>query len=183
LAPYLPNIITLGRLCCVPVVLYLMLLQDFGAAFWVFLAAGVSDALDGLLARVLNARSTFGAYADPLADKALLMVVAISLASLQLLPLWLVFMLVFRDILIVGGAALFHALTHSLKMRPLWISKVNTAAQLTLLAAVMAQAAGYLVLGRAEGALIVVAAATTFLSGAAYVVVWFGKAVALEDDE
>ncbi len=177
----LPNTITMLRFCSVPFVLYLLLLGYYEAAFWVFLAAGVSDAVDGLLARVLNARSSFGAYADPLADKALLIVSSITLAWLELLPLWLVFLLVFRDLLIIGGAIVFQALSQTLTMQPLLISKLNTAAQITLVAAVMAQAADFILLGGLEPTLIYLVAATTFLSGGAYVIVWLRKAMALED--
>lgn len=173
--------ITMLRFCSVPIVLYLLLLGLYEAAFWVFLAAGVSDAVDGLLARLLNARSSFGAYADPLADKALLVVSAITLAWMELLPLWLVFLLVFRDLLIIGGAIVFQALSQALTMKPLLISKINTVAQITLVGAVMAQAASFLSLGGWEAMLIYLVAATTFLSGGAYVIVWLRKAMALED--
>ena len=75
----LPNLITLGRLLCVPVTVWLILNAYFGAAFWVCVAAGLSDAADGFIAKQLRAKSELGAYLDPLADKALLVSVFITL--------------------------------------------------------------------------------------------------------
>lgn len=182
LIAWVPNLITLARLLSVPVSVYLILQGYFTAAFWLFLAGGVSDAADGLIAKRYRVTSQVGSYLDPLADKALLMGVFVALGSLGEIPLWLVILIVFRDLLIIGGALLFQTLTHSLKMEPLFISKVNTVAQITL--------AGF-VLGRLwldvageeiESVLVFIVAATTLASGAAYVVKWGHRAVTYEDD-
>ena len=85
---YLPNAITVLRLASVPVAVWLLLRHDLAAAFWIFLAASVTDAMDGLLARLLRAQSAFGSYLDALADKLLLVSVYLSLAVQGLLSWW-----------------------------------------------------------------------------------------------
>lgn len=176
----LPNMITLARLLAVPVSVYLILQNAYGSAFWVFVAAGVSDALDGFLAKRLGAVSVIGAYLDPLADKALLVGVFIALGYEGQVAMWLVILIVFRDLLIIGGAILFQTLTQSLEMSPLFISKINTVAQLVLASVIL----GELGLGRElpfiSEALVYIVALTTLLSGAAYILKWGRLAVLME---
>ncbi|MFQ5772937.1 MAG: CDP-alcohol phosphatidyltransferase family protein [Kiloniellaceae bacterium] len=176
----LPNFITLARLLAVPVTVYLVLQGEYGAAFWLFVAAGASDAVDGLLAKRLGVVSEVGAYLDPLADKALLVSVYVALGYMDHVAMWLVFLIVFRDLLIIGGAIVFFALTQSLKMNPLFISKVNTAAQITLAGVILAELGLGLALPFISSALVYIVALTTFLSGAAYVVKWGWLAVTME---
>ena len=177
---WLPNLISLARLLAVPVTVHLLLTGRFQAAFWLFLAAGVSDALDGAIAKHFNAASRVGAFLDPLADKALLMAIYVTLGYLEHMPLWLVILIVFRDLLIIGGAVLFHTLTHSLKVEPLLVSKTNTAAQIILAGTVLAELGLELSLSILVHVLIYVVAATTFVSGAAYVIKWGHRAVTME---
>lgn len=172
--------ITLGRLLSVPVMVYLMLQGLFEAAFWLFLCAGVSDALDGFLAKRLGLVSLFGAVLDPIADKALLAGAYVTLGYLGYLPDWLVILVVFRDLLILGGAALYHFLTHALTMQPLWVSKLNTTAQLVLVGAVLARLGLDLDLVEAVIGLKWLVAGTTFVSGAAYVFVWGRRVYEME---
>lgn len=179
----LPNFISLARLLAVPVTVYLILLGELRAAFWMFVAAGVSDAVDGYLAKRLNLVSEIGAYLDPLADKALLVAVYVTLGYVGAVPIWLVILIVFRDVLIIGGAILFQTLTQSLHMEPLFISKVNTVAQIALAAIILAQPALGVQVAAALPILTVVVAATTFLSGAAYVIKWGWLAVTMESDK
>lgn len=127
----LPNLITIGRILLVPLTLWLLISQEFALAFIVFIIAGVSDGVDGYLARVTNSKTELGAYLDPLADKALLVSVYAALGIIKILPTWLVMMVITRDILIVGGVLLAWLLEKPLLMKPLWISKVNTVAQIT----------------------------------------------------
>ena len=179
----LPNFITLARLLAVPVTVYLILQGTYDVAFWLFVAAGVSDALDGYLAKRFDLESVLGSFLDPLADKALLVGVFVALGYTNHVAMWLVILIVFRDLLIVGGAILFHTLTQSLHMQPLFISKLNTAAQILLACAVLAQlGADWRVPWLTEG-LIVGVAATTFLSGAAYVIKWGRMAILMEQDK
>lgn len=166
----LPNMITLARLVAVPATIWLILQHRLDLAFLLFLAAGISDALDGWLARVLNARSAIGALLDPVADKALLVSVYVTLAAIGVLPDWLAILVVFRDIVIVGGLALLWMLGSRPPIRPLWVSKVNTLLQI-LLVALALMAAGYgLAMQAVLELLIWGVATTTVISGLAYVV-------------
>lgn len=164
----LPNIVTVARLCAVPVAVWLALRGHLMATFFVCSAAGVSDALDGWLAR-RRGGSALGAILDPLADKTLLVAMFLTLAVLGVLPVWLAVLTVARDVSIVAGLGVLWARSVRVRMRPFWISKVNTALQL-LLVAVALLLRGFGLPG--EGvlqALIWVVAATTLLSAAAYV--------------
>lgn len=170
----LPNLITLARLLSVPVTVWLILTGQMTAAFWLFVAAGVSDAVDGFIAKRLSLTTSLGRYLDPVADKALLMSVYIALGVDAHLPDWLVILVVFRDILILGGALLIRIFTEqAMRLEPLKISKVNTAMQITLAAVVLARLGIGVGNGGLSEALIYLVAATTFLSGAAYLVRWF----------
>ncbi|MEX0807785.1 MAG: CDP-alcohol phosphatidyltransferase family protein [Dongiaceae bacterium] len=180
LLPLLPNLITLTRLFSVPLMVWLILEQRFAPAFWLFVAAGISDALDGFLARKLQLRSTVGAFLDPLADKALLVGVYVTLGHMNYVAEWLVIIVVFRDIIIVGGAILYQTLTQSLKMQPLFVSKVNTVAQIGLAALLLArQGIGFDDFGLIEY-LVYAVATTTIISGGAYVFVWGRRYVGME---
>ncbi|MDH5749324.1 MAG: CDP-alcohol phosphatidyltransferase family protein, partial [Rhodospirillales bacterium] len=137
----LPNLISLGRILAVPLTVWLVITGQFMFAFWVFIAAGISDAIDGIIAKRFNAETVLGAFLDPLADKALLVSIYVTLGHEALIPMWLVILVVFRDLLILGGAILFHTITHTLTMDPLKISKINTLLQIVLAAAVLWQLA------------------------------------------
>jgi cardiolipin synthase len=123
-----------------------------------------------------------GGYLDPLADKALLVSVYITLGYRGQIENWLVILVVFRDVLIIGGAILYQTMTQSLKMQPLFISKINTAAQIALAAILL----GKLGLGVVNDygltlALVYVVAASTLLSGGAYVAIWGWRVFRMED--
>ncbi len=167
----LPNLISLFRLLLVPLTIWLMLVSRFSAAFWVFLAAGVSDGVDGFIAKHFNQQSDLGAVLDPLADKTLLMSVYITLGVTGALPAWLVILVVARDIMILGGFLLQGLLGTLPAVKPLFVSKLNTALQIVLAAAMLVRLGGW-DLGWALDLLILAVAATTFVSGAAYLVQW-----------
>jgi cardiolipin synthase (CMP-forming) len=166
----LPNVITVARLCVVPITVYLIIVGEIAAAFWLFVAAGISDAVDGFLAKQWGARTVIGGYLDPLADKALLVSVYVSLGHQGYLAAWLVILVVFRDALIVAGVTLSHALGHPFKLQPLLISKINTGLQIALAALVMAQYGLKIELGPVVMLLTFLTAASTLASGAAYIV-------------
>jgi cardiolipin synthase len=165
----LPNAITFARLCAVPLAVWLVMQHRLDLAFYVFVAAGVSDAVDGWLARVMNARSRLGAILDPAADKALLVSMYVTLAAIEVLPDWLAILVVFRDLVIVGGVLVLYLLGQPPAIQPILLSKANTALQI-LLAAAALLVAGFGLLGAALlDALVLATAATTLVSGAAYV--------------
>jgi cardiolipin synthase (CMP-forming) len=178
----LPNLITLGRLLCVPLAIWLVLSDDLGAAFWLFVAAGLSDAVDGFIAKRFDQRSRLGALLDPIADKALLVSMYVTLGVAGHLPNWLVILVVFRDVLIVGGFLLVTALAHAMRWEPLLVSKLNTALQIALIAVVLGRIGLHIPdfgLGRL---LIYAVAATTVISGAGYLVRWGGALAGVEED-
>jgi len=177
----LPNIITLVRLLAVPLVVWLILQDRSVVAFWVFIGAGLSDAIDGFLARQLDLRTTLGTYLDPLADKALLVSVYVALGLTTYLPDWLVILVVFRDVMIIGGVVLVALITGLLEMRPLWISKVNTTMQIVLAGFALGNGAYGLDMDVTQMLLVFVVAGTTVLSGAAYVRQLVRRAPALEE--
>ncbi len=170
----LPNIISLCRLLSVPVSVYLILNDYMTAAFWLFVAAGVSDAVDGYLAKRLGQSSALGSYLDPIADKVLLVAVYVTLGQAGHLPSWLVILVVFRDLLIVGGVILLHISSDGdgTRVHPLLISKVNTALQIALIVLVLAELGLGFIIGAYQDALIYLVAATTIASGGAYIVGW-----------
>ncbi len=168
----LPNFITLGRLLCVPVAIWLVLLDHLAAAFWVFIAAGLSDAVDGFIAKHFDQRSELGALLDPIADKALLVSMYVTLGLAKYLPVWLVILVVFRDALIIGGFLLVAALGHAMRWEPLLVSKLNTALQIGLIGVVLASLGLGLTVPRLATALIYAVAATTTISGAGYLIRW-----------
>jgi len=176
-----PNLITLGRMLAVPVIVWLIISDRIGIAFALFVAAGLSDALDGYLAKQFDARSVLGGYLDPFADKALLVSVFISLGYRGELDQWLVILVVSRDAFIIFGVILWRLLSHPVKIAPLMISKVNTVAQILLAATVMARAGLGIDLWGIDQALVYLVAATACLSGGAYLVRWGRVAAEIEE--
>lgn len=164
----LPNIITFARLCAVPLAVWLVLHHQMLPAFWLFAAAGASDAIDGWLAR-RQGTTALGAMMDPLADKALLVSMYVTLANIQALPDWLAIMVVFRDLVIVGGVLLLLATGHPVAIRPLFVSKLNTALQIVLVGTTLLLAGLALAWDPLLGVLVAAVAVSTFSSGAAYV--------------
>jgi cardiolipin synthase len=168
----LPNILSFARLLSVPLVVWLVVDNEMTLAFWLFVAAGVTDAIDGFVARHFNARTELGAYLDPLADKALLVAIYVSLGWQGHIPPWLVILVAFRDLTIVGGALLEHTITQSFKSQPTLISKINTAMQIALAAVVLARLGLHFDDWGVVRALVLIVAATTVMSGLDYLVRW-----------
>ena len=168
----LPNAITVGRLLAVPLMVWLIVTGRMDLAFWLFVAAGISDGVDGFIAKRFKAESRLGSYLDPLADKVMLVCIYITLGVEGQLSSWLVILVVFRDALIVGGALLSQLMEHPLRVRPLFISKVNTVAQIVLGAIVLAELAPIWPEVPLIGVLEVAVGVTTAVSGAVYLVRW-----------
>jgi cardiolipin synthase len=165
----LPNLITLARLCAVPAAVWLILQHRLDTAFLVFVGAGISDGIDGWLARVRNARSALGAILDPVADKALLVSVYVTLAAIGVLPDWLAILVVFRDVVIVGGILVLWVLGQPPAIKPLLVSKLNTVLQIALAALALLLAGFGLAADGLLDLMIWAVALTTLASGAAYV--------------
>ncbi|WP_045220976.1 CDP-alcohol phosphatidyltransferase family protein [Desulfonatronum thioautotrophicum] len=172
----IPNLITLFRIVLVPVFVVLFIDQRFGAALVVFLVAGVSDGLDGFLARVLQQRSQLGALLDPVADKLLLVTAYLSLGLTGLLPSWLAVLVISRDLLIIGGMALLHIWGVDVRARiqPTRLSKVNTCGQIVLIIGVLAMHSFALPWHGLVLGLVVLVTASTVLSGIHYVAIGLG---------
>jgi cardiolipin synthase len=166
------NIISLARLLSVPLTVWLVLSGAWVAAFVWFLAAGLSDAVDGVLAKRYGMATELGGFLDPLADKALLVSIYVALGVQGHLPNWLVILVVSRDVLIVGGVLLSFAMALDLAIRPRFVSKANTVAQIALAAAVLGDLAGVPLPNFTIVVLIATVTATTLASGAIYLVVW-----------
>jgi cardiolipin synthase len=128
----LPNIITLARMLAVPLIVWLIITNQMTAAFIIFVIAGISDGVDGFIAKRFNASTTLGAYLDPLADKLLLVSIYIALGYLEILPTLLVITVVSRDFMIVGGLLLAWFLERPMDIKPLFVSKANTTCQIIL---------------------------------------------------
>ena len=168
----IPNFITLGRILAVPVVFWLLINNETKLAFFIFLVAGISDAVDGYLAKRFNWRTELGAYLDPLADKLLIVSIFIALAVSSMLPLWLVLAVVTRDILIIAAVMLSWLLDHPVRIKPLVISKANTTAQIMLALTVLADEGFMLGLNGIRMIMVWITGVFTILSLIAYLVAW-----------
>src|ERR1700746_2953732 len=169
----LPNLISLGRLLLVPLAISLIVDGRYWAAFWVFVVAGISDALDGFIAKRFDRRTRLGALLDPLADKALLVSVYVTLGVAGQLWAWLVVLGVFRDVMIVGGFLLIQVIaTFPKPFHPLFISKINTGVQVVLVGYVLARRGLGADAGPIDFALSIAVAVATVVSGISYLVRW-----------
>ena len=174
----LPNFITFARLLSVPVVVYLIIQAAHLAAFIMFVISGISDALDGYLAKHTDQTTQL----DPMADKALLVGVYITLGLQGNLPDWLVVLVVFRDLLIIGGILILFLVRLEVKMQPLPVSKINTATQLALAAIVLATLGLHVEIEGVVQSGIYLVAVTTVISGASYMVSWTRQMAGIEED-
>ena len=151
-----------------PFAVWLIFEGYYGAAFWVFVVAGLSDAIDGYIAKNFDRRTRLGALLDPLADKALLTGVYLSLGAAGMLPVWLVVLVVLRDGLILGGFLLVHATGAPRQFEPLFISKINTGVQIALVGFVLARRGLGFEGALLTDALILACGVTTVWSGLSY---------------
>jgi len=168
----IPNLITLGRILLVPIVVWAIASGAMWIAFVLFLGAGLSDAVDGYLAKRFNMTTELGAYLDPLADKALIVSIYITLGIYGLIPGWLVILVVSRDIMIVGAVMLSWLVGTPVKVKPLLVSKLNTAAQIVFACVVLGTLGFAYPLPKVSLVLMALVAALTLLSVAAYVAEW-----------
>lgn len=169
---YLPNIITIARIISVVPVAWLLWNAHYQAALVLLILAGLSDGLDGYLARRYQWFTRLGALLDPVADKLFIVTIMLVFGFKGFLPWWIVLLIFGRDLLIIGGAVVYRWVTGALEMKPLFISKVNTALQLLLLATTLIHVGFYTLPQTVIDYLEWLVAASTILSGAAYVFFW-----------
>lgn len=168
----LPNLITLGRLVLTPAIIGMVIDENWGAAFALFVAAGISDALDGWLAKTYHLQSDLGAVLDPLADKALIISIYVSLAAGGNLPVWLAILIVSRDALILGGVLVAWFLSRPIKIKPHFSSKITTLVQIVLASVILAGQAYGARAEALEDLLIASVAALTTASASVYLWLW-----------
>jgi len=171
-ARQVPNLLTLSRIALVPVLILVLKDRDYVAALWVFLFAGISDGLDGWIAKRWRYTTRFGAILDPVADKFLLVTSYVMLMLLDLLPFWLVLTVAFRDLLIIGGYLAYTSMVGAVKMDPSQLSKLNTLAQIMLVLVVLVHEASGFNYPLLLDALVLIVFVTTVASGVHYVWIW-----------
>ena len=178
----IPNILTLSRMVLAPLVALCLVRQEFDWALWGLLTAGVTDGLDGFIAKWFNQSSRLGAILDPVADKFLMLATVLALTWTGLLPLWVTIPIILRDVVIFGGALVYYRMAGALEMSPTLFSKANTCAQITLLLLVVVIHAELLPFDRLLSPAFMVVLITTVASGVQYVVIWGRKAARLGGD-
>ena len=170
-----PNFITLARLFVVPIIIWMVINNNVFLAFCLTVVAAISDAIDGIIAKRFNCVTKLGTFLDPIADKALLVCLFIVLGQQGHITAWITILVVFRDLLIIGGALMFHTITHSLEMAPLKISKINTVVQFCFVVGILGIEAYGVDVDGERIILHYIVALTTTLSGGAYVFLWSRK--------
>lgn len=169
----IPNVLTVVRILLTPLFVILVLGKDYNLALIIFVLAGLSDGLDGLIARCLNQRTAIGAYLDPLADKLLLVSAFIGLAVLDVIPDWVAVIVISRDVIISLGIAIFTMTEKSYEVRPSFISKFTTTAQiLTIILALFDPSQSRLTILHLP--VLWVTSAVTIISGLHYIYIGMG---------
>lgn len=171
----IPNVLTVLRILLILPFAYFLLSFEYTHAFLVFLVAGVSDGIDGFLARRFQWRSRFGEIADPIADKLLLVTSYILLAWLGHTPLWLLALVFGRDIVIVVGGLLYHVRFQRFDIQPTLLGKLSTFTQIFYIVIVLLHLSSYADLAYLLLPGIYAVAAITILSGAHYVYIWANR--------
>ncbi len=172
----IPNLISILRIFLSIPVVWMLLEQQFGVALVLFLVAGISDGLDGFLAKRYGWQSQLGGLLDPLADKVLLVSSYLSLALIGVVPVWLVLLVILRDLVIVTGALVYHFRVTELEAEPSMISKTNTLAQIVLVLSVVLDRGLMPLPDLFISAMIWLVVLTTLASGINYVWVWSRRA-------
>ncbi len=174
---HLPNAITIARIALVLPLVASIAQQEFNAALILVVIAGVSDALDGLLAKRFGWQSWLGGVLDPIADKILLIACFVSLYVAGVMPLWMMALALARDAVILAGAVTYHFVVGRFTPQPLTVSKITTVLQIVLVVALLVDRTSWFELPHALlQALIWLTALATVASGVQYVRVWSHKA-------
>ncbi len=178
-ASSIPNLISTMRILLVPPVIWSMLEQRWSLALPLFLIAGLSDGLDGFLARRYHWTSRLGAILDPIGDKLLMVSSYLVLGWQGVLPCWLVGLVILRDVIIMAGTVLYRALVGVVVFEPILLSKINTVFQILLVTVALCILAGANFLAGLQTPLIYIVLLTTVSSGVAYIVLWARRAAAM----
>jgi cardiolipin synthase len=178
----IPNSLTLMRFVLVPLLVWLIVSHDMLAAFLLFLLAGLSDAADGFIAKLYSLDTELGAYLDPMADKALLVSIYVTLGFAGHLPAWLVIAVVSRDILIVGAVLLSWMLSRPMAVHPILVSKANTLAQIVLAGLVLAELGLGLGLEAIVAVSVWITGTLTILSAGVYFWAWLKHMASYEPE-
>jgi len=168
----IPNAVTLGRILLIPPIVWLLAAEDYLYAVILLAIAGASDALDGWLVRRYGWHTRLGAWLDPAADKLLMLGIYAAVTLSGLLPLWLLFVVVGRDVWLTLGSLLYRCCVGPLEIRPLLISKINTFLQILLVLLAVVKVGLFAIDTIWMQLLIATVTFTTVASGLAYTVQW-----------
>jgi cardiolipin synthase len=169
----IPNLLTLARIAAVPVLILFLYEGRYGAALAVFVLAGITDGLDGWIAKRFKCVTRLGSILDPLADKILIVSTYVMLVLAGDLPFWLILLIGFRDLGIIAGVLVLNTLNGHVQMQPSLLSKVNTFLQISLVILVMVERIGFIALEPVAEILLWFVAVTTVASAIHYVYFWF----------
>ena len=169
----IPNLLTLARIAAVPVLILFLYEGRYGAALAVFVLAGITDGLDGWIAKRFKCVTRLGSILDPLADKILIVSTYVMLVLAGDLPFWLILLIGFRDLGIIAGVLVLNTLNGHVQMQPSLLSKVNTFLQISLVILVMVERIGFITLEPVAEILLWFVAVTTVASAIHYVYFWF----------
>ena len=160
-------------MCAAPVLILFLMERNYSVGAFLFLVAGITDALDGWFAKRFDCITRLGTILDPIADKMLIITAYIVLALLGDIPLWLMLIVGFRDLGIVGGYLILQTIHDEMPPQPSLLSKLNTVAQITFVLTVMINKIGWILLSDLVDVLLWSVAVTTLVSGFHYIYQWF----------
>lgn len=178
---YLPNALSLTRMILIIPLLWALFQGHYSIAFYIFLLAGISDGVDGFIARHYHCTSRFGSIADPIADKLLMISTLLALYWAKAVPMWLVFCVLLRDVVVVAGAIAYYMLIGSYQFMPSLLSKINTFFQLVLITLILLQQSYFVVSKELINGLMITVFITSLFSLAQYVFVWGRRARSLRE--
>ena len=179
----IPNLLTLARIAAVPVLILFLYEGLYGAALAVFVLAGITDGLDGWIAKRFKCVTRLGSILDPLADKILIVSTYVMLVLAGDLPFWLILLIGFRDLGIIAGVLVLNTLNGHVQMQPSLLSKVNTFLQISLVILVMVERIGFIALEPVAEILLWFVAVTTVASAIHYVYFWFIHPLESREDQ
>ncbi len=168
----LPNLISVGRILLVLPIVWALIHEHFLLALVLFAVAGLSDGLDGFLAKHFQWQSRLGSILDPIADKLLLVACFAALTWIELIPLWLLVLVLGRDVWIVAGALAYHWIVGAYDLKPLFSSKLNTFLQIALILLIILQQQWFSLLAPVTQLCLYAVVITVIYSGIAYTVIW-----------